>query len=106
MIEAMSEIERPSDDILIVNLSAYHSLDLVRVPTTQKYRIVLAERLGVQRRAFVEISYDQAREIASFLGAADLDVASITDPAPPHEESPAEELPPPPIPPRTRTRGT
>ena len=100
----MSEIERPSDDILIVHLSPYHSLDLVRVPTTQKYRIVLAERWGVQRRAFVEISYAQAVEIAKFLGTADFDVAAIADPAPPRDS--VEDLPLPPIPPRTRTRGT
>lgn len=105
MIATMSEVESPSDDILIVRLSDYHSLDLVRVPTAQKYRIVLAERWGVQRRAFVEISYAHARAIARFLAEGDDDVAAITDPAPPHEESP-EELPPPPVAPRTRTRGT
>jgi hypothetical protein len=100
----MAEIERPSDDILILNLSAYHSLDLVRVPTTQKYRIVFAERIGVQRRAFVEISYEQAKEIAKFFGASDADVAVISDPSPPREAS-VDPLPLPPIPPRTPTRG-
>jgi len=81
----MAETEHPSDDILIVRLSRYHSLDLVRVPTSKKYRIVLAERLGVQRRAFVEISYEQAGEIAKFLndGASDGIVEAIPDPAAP-----------------------
>jgi hypothetical protein len=77
----MPEIEHPSYDILVVRLSQYHSLDLVRIPTTQKYRIVMAERLGVQRRAFVEISYEDAREIAKFLGNGH-DTAVIVDPAP------------------------
>ena len=107
MIGRMSEVERPSPDILIVHLSQYHSLDLVRVPSAQRYRVVLAERWGVQRRAFVEISYDQARQIADFLAAGGLDIiAAIADPAPPHETTVIEDLPLPPIPPRTRTRGT
>jgi hypothetical protein len=106
MIRVMADVERPSPDILIVHLSQYHSLDLVRVPSTQKYRVVLAERWGVQRRAFVEISYDQARQIADFLATSNLEIAAIADPAPPHEQAAPEDLPLPPIPPRTRTRGT
>ena len=72
-------VERPSDDILIMRLSPYHSLDLVRIPKIQKYRVVLAERLGVQRRAFIEISYAQARQIAAFL-ADHVDAEAPTDP--------------------------
>jgi hypothetical protein len=106
MIDRMSEVERPSADILIVHLSPYHSLDLVRVPSTQKYRVVLAERWGVQRRAFVEISYEQARQIADFMAESNLEIASIADPSPPHAPVSPADLPLPPIPPRTRTRGT
>lgn len=106
MIDPMSEVERPSPDILIIHLSPYHSLDLVRVPSTQKYRVVLAERWGVQRRAFVEISYDQAQQIAAFMAESNLEIAAIADPAPPHDKTVVDDLPLPPIPPRTRTRGT
>jgi hypothetical protein len=74
-----AEVERPSDGILIMRLSPYHSLDLVHIPKTQKYRVVFAERLGIQRRAFIEISYDQARQIAAFL-ADHVDVEAPTDP--------------------------
>lgn len=101
----MAEIERPSDDVLILHLSPYHSLDLVRVPSTQKYRIVFAERWGVQRRAFVEVTFEEANAIAKFLGASDADVAMISDPSP--ASTPAIDAAVlPPIPPRTRTRGT
>jgi hypothetical protein len=100
----MPEIERPSADVLIVHLSPHHSLDLVRIPTTQKYRIVFAERWGVQRRAFVEISYEEAREIAKFFGASDDDIALIADPSP--SRTPALDAAMlPPIPGRTPTRG-
>jgi hypothetical protein len=103
----MAEIERPSPDVLIIHLSPYHSLDLVRIPTTQKYRIVFAQRWAVQQRAFVEVSYEQAHEIIKFFEAAD-DVAVIADPSiAPSTSTPAIDaalLPPPP--PRTRTRGT
>lgn len=105
MIEGMSEVERPSADILIVHLSPYHSLDLVRIPTTQKFRVVLAERWGVQRRAFVEISYEQAQQIASFMAESSPEIAAIADPSL-HEPATPGDLPLPPIPPRTRTRGT
>lgn len=75
----MLEFDRPSDDVLILRLSPYHSLDLVRIPGTRKYRIVFAQRLGVQQRAFVEITYDQARELADFLGSSDETIAMIVD---------------------------
>lgn len=101
----MAEIERPSDDVLILHLSPYHSLDLVRIPSSRKYRIVFAMRWGVQQRAFVECSYEQAREVAKFFGASDETVATIGDPSPaqatPNEP---EALSLPPIPPRTTTR--
>lgn len=100
----MAEIEHPSDDVLILHLSPYHSLDLVRIPTAQKYRIVFAERWGVQRRAFVEVTFAQAREIAAFFGAPDTDVAVISDPSP--STTPAIDAAVlPPIPSRTPTRG-
>lgn len=102
----MAEIEHPSDDVLIIHLSPYHSLDLVRIPTTQKYRIVFAQRWGVQQRAFVEVSYEQAREILKFFAASD-EVAVIADPSVAPSTTPpaidAALLPP--IPPRTPTRG-
>lgn len=79
----MSGIQRPNDDVLILHLSPYHSLDLVRIPGTRKYRIVFAQRLGVQQRAFVEITYDQARELADFLGSTDDSIALIVDPSTP-----------------------
>lgn len=100
----MAEIERPSDDVLVVHLSPYHSLDLVRVPSSRKYRIVFAERFGVQRRAFVEVSYDQAREIAMFLGVSREVIAAIADPSP-YDTTVVEPPLPPPATSRTRTRG-
>jgi hypothetical protein len=100
----MAEIERPSDDVLIVQLSPHHSLDLVRIPSTQKYRIVFAERYGVQRRAFVEISYEQACEIAKFFSAGNDDIALISDPSPATTPAIDAALLPP-IPGRTPTRG-
>jgi hypothetical protein len=99
----MAEIERPSDDVLVLHLSPYHSLDLVRIPSAQKYRIVFAERWGVQARAFVEITYDEAQAIIRFLAMVDTDVAMISDPSPAVDKE-STDLPLPPIPPRTRTR--
>jgi len=57
----------PESDVLVLHLSQYHSLDVVRLLASQKYRVVFAERWGVQRRAFVEISFEQALAIARFL---------------------------------------
>lgn len=104
----MAEIERPSDDVLILHLSPYHSLDLVRIPSARKYRIVFAARWGVQQRAFVEVSYEQAREVARFFGASDEALAAIGDPSPAQARAASEPEPLslPPIPPRTTTRGT
>lgn len=102
----MAEIERPSDDVLILHLSPYHSLDLVRIPSARKYRIVFAARWGVQQRAFVEVSYEQAREVAQFFGASSETLAAIGDPSPATSTGEPEPLSLPPVPPRTRTRST
>ena len=58
-----------SADVLQLRLSPHHSIDLVRLPKSRRFRIVFAERQGVQRRAFVEISFDDAMRIAKFLAA-------------------------------------
>jgi hypothetical protein len=102
----MAEIERPSDDVLILHLSPYHSLDLVRIPSTRKYRIVFAARWGIQQRAFVEVDYETARAVAQFLGTSDESITAIIDPSPPITSNDPESLTLPPIPPRTRTRPT
>lgn len=57
----------PKSDVLQLQLSRFHSLDVVRLPNSRKYRVVFAERFGVQRRAFVEISFDEAARLALFL---------------------------------------
>ena len=92
----MSNVERPSPDVLVLKLSQYHSLDLVRLPRARKYRLVFAERFGVQRRAFVEVSFDQAMTVAKFL-------ASISNPI--IDDEP-DELPLPPIPMAIDSEGT
>lgn len=61
----MSTRDKP--DVLQLYLSRHHSLDVVRLPKARKYRVVFAERFGVQRRAFVEISFDEAARLALFL---------------------------------------
>lgn len=61
----------PSDDVMSIWLSGHHSLDIVRLPKSRKYRIVFAERFGVQRRAFVEVGFDQAVALARFLVSVD-----------------------------------
>lgn len=63
-----------SPDVMSIWLSGYHSLDIVRVPKSRKYRIVFAERFGVQRRAFVEVTFDQALALARFLVSIDDDL--------------------------------
>lgn len=95
----MAEVETPNDDVLVLHLSPHHSLDLVRIPSSRKYRIVFAERTAVQRRAFIEVSFEQAHILAAFLGVDAEDVAVIADVAPSGSEP--TELPPPP---RTSTR--
>src|SRR5512135_1424904 len=74
----MSNVERPSPDVLVIRLSQYHSLDVVRLPKARKYRVVFAERFGVQRRAFVEISFDEAARLALFLANVE-DGLRVTD---------------------------
>jgi hypothetical protein len=56
-------------DVLSLALSKHHSLDLVRLPESRRYRVVFAERFGVQRRAFVELTYDEALVVAKFLAS-------------------------------------
>lgn len=100
MADALPQIERPNSDVLIIRLSDYHSLDLVRLPGARKYRIVFAERLGIQKRSFVEVSFETALLVARF-------VASIDNPLPGHEPDASHDsaplLPPPPDP-RTHTK--
>jgi hypothetical protein len=69
----------PKSDVLVLQLSRHHSVDLVRLPQSRKYRIVFAERWGVQRRAFVEISFEEALTVAKFLANID-DGMRATDP--------------------------
>jgi hypothetical protein len=57
----------PKSDVFQLQLSQYHSLDLVRLAKSRKYRVVFAERFGVQRRAFVEITFEEALALAKFL---------------------------------------
>lgn len=113
----------PKSDVLQLNLSRYHSLDVVRLPKSRKYRVVFAERFGVQRRAFVEISFDEAAKLALFLANIEdgmripEDREETTDPSrpsvmPPQEVIsmlPEDEPIAPPLPeipsvPRTRSR--
>lgn len=94
----MARIERPSDDVLIIHLSDYHSLDIVRLPKTRKYRVVFAERYGVQRRAFIEVDYEAALAISRFLATVFNPGQQIVD------EIELPELPPPPVMPRTKTK--
>jgi len=98
-----ARVDRPSTDVLVLHLSAHVSLDLVRLPGARRYRIVFAERFGVQRRAFVELGYADAQTVAAFLADTSEEVATVVDPSPVVAEA-AEELPPPPLP-RTPTRG-
>jgi hypothetical protein len=86
----MSNVERPSPDVLVLRLSQYHSLDIVRLPKNRKYRIVFAERFGVQRRAFVEISFEDAMSAAKFLAS----IGSSTD----DDNDEPDKLPPLPLP--------
>jgi len=67
----VSQVERPKNDVLVLQISRHHSLDLVRLPKARRYRVVFAERWGVQRRAFVEISFDDALTVAKFLANID-----------------------------------
>jgi len=83
----------PKSDVLQLQLSRFHSLDVVRLPKSRKYRVVFAERFGVQRRAFVEISFDEAHRLALFLASVD-DHMSQTSDDPPTDPSRPSKLPP------------
>jgi len=115
----MGDGDKP--DVLQLSLSRYHSLDVVRLPKTRKYRVVFAERFGVQRRAFVEISFDEALRLARFLANVEDGIIvgdgldPPTDPSRPTNVAPPElrdleadqfarEAPPLPPLPRTRSR--
>jgi hypothetical protein len=86
----------PKSDVLSIRLSSYHSIDLVRLPKSRKYRVVFAERFGVQRRAFVEISFEEAMTLARFLASIEDGLRPVnpddppTDPARPSMMPPAE----------------
>lgn len=56
-----------------IQLSAHVSLDVVRLPG-RRYRIVFAQRYGVHKREFVELSYEDALVVARFLAAVDNDL--------------------------------
>lgn len=83
----------PKSDVLQLQLSRYHSLDVVRLPKSRKYRVVFAERFGVQRRAFVEISFEEAHRLALFLASVDDHMSQVSD-DPPTDPSRPSKLPP------------
>jgi len=87
----VAEPPKTNSDVLVLQLSRYHSLDLVRLRKSRRYRIVFAERWGVQRRAFVEVSYDDALAVARFL--ANIDNA-LEEPEEPTEPERPLALPP------------
>jgi len=82
-------------DVLQLNLSRYHSLDVVRLPKARKYRVVFAERFGVQRRAFVEISFDEAARLALFLANVEDGLRVTDEDDPPTDPSRPSKLAPP-----------
>lgn len=95
-------------DVLQLSLSRYHSLDVVRLPKARKYRVVFAERFGVQRRASVEISFDEAARLALFLANVEDGLIVTDEDDPPTDPSRPSNLAPPPLHemamPRTRSR--
>jgi len=102
----MSSSEK--SDVLQLSLSRYHSLDVVRLPRARKYRVVFAERFGVQRRAFVEISFDEAARLARFLANVEDGLIVSDGDDPPTDPSRPTNIPPPELRdlamPRTRSR--
>lgn len=84
----------PKSDVLQLNLSRHHSLDVVRLPKSRKYRVVFAERFGVQRRAFVEISFDEAAKLALFLANIEDSIRIPDDDDPPTDPSRPSRLAP------------
>jgi hypothetical protein len=69
--DPMSPPPTSKSEVLQVPLSKHHSLDVIRLPDERKYRIVFAERFGVQRREFVEVSFEEALRVALFLASVD-----------------------------------
>lgn len=84
----------PKSDVMQLNLSRHHSLDVVRLPKSRKYRVVFAERFGVQRRAFVEISFDEAAKLALFLANIEDSIRVPDDDDPPTDPSRPSRLAP------------
>jgi len=87
----------PKSDVLQLNLSRFHSLDIVRLPKSRKYRVVFAERFGVQRRAFVEISFEEAHKLALFLVNVEDKMVPHDPYDPPTNPSRPTKMPPPEI---------
>jgi hypothetical protein len=58
-------------DVLQIKLSQHHSLDVVRLQKQRRFRIVFAERFGVQRRSSVEITFENALQLAKFFVVID-----------------------------------
>lgn len=75
-------IRAADSDILELLLSDTHSLDIIRHPKSRKYRLIFAEKNGVQRRTFVDISFEQALKLAKFLANIDNGMKLIDDPTP------------------------
>lgn len=75
-------IRAVDSDTLELQLSDVHSLDVIRHPKGRKYRVIFAEKSGVQRRAFVDISFEQALKLAKFLANIDNGMKLIDDPTP------------------------
>lgn len=84
----------PKSDVLQLQLSRFHSLDVVRLPRSRKYRVVFAERFGVQRRAFVEISFEEAHRLALFLASVEDGMRSHDPNDPPTDPSRPSRMPP------------
>lgn len=84
----------PKSDVLQLQLSRFHSLDVVRLPKSRKYRVVFAERFGVQRRAFVEISFEEAHRLALFLASVEDGMRSHDPNDPPTDPSRPSKMPP------------
>ena len=85
----------PMSDVLSIRLSSYHSIDLVCLPKSRKYRVVFAERFGVQRRAFVEISFEEAMTLARFLASVENGMRPGADPSdPPTDPARPSMMPP------------
>lgn len=87
--------EPSKPDVLQLTLSRYHSLDVVRLPKARKYRVVFAERFGVQRRDFVEISFDEAARLALLLADVEDGIIVADGVDPPTDPSRPTDIAPP-----------